>query len=643
MRHLLALLLALLLAAAALRAESTDAAGVLEVDTEWRGEILLLEDVIVPRGVTLTIAPGTRIVLEPRARGRGPGWNDERLEIHVAGAIRARGRAENPIRFGYSADDKRAPDADRLWLGLVMLPGRTKTSRFDWCTFENADAALQIAGRHVHLHDCLFRNCTVGIASVLRASASKVGVHYRGESAPTVRRCLFVGCRIGIGAEGQARTDLEQCVFLDCRAGIACATFGDIPHTLSGIGPRIHRSEFVRCDLAIAGSSRVTSSIFERNRLVYATSASHERFTASVDRFLRSHNLYASNLTTTSGDVPLGDGATFVGTTRRGEIPPPDELDALELFKKGAASILALTSGSAGIGSALGGGDVGAFGRRGKATGVTVHKSLPGLILDTWLACGPPGSPFVTESNVMRQRPRPGTADDGGMWVVVRRVGHPVRMPGVALLAVPREPRALVAYVDCTEAQSAVLGVALDGSASGWWNGRELFSRQAGARQLGAETKHTVQLKKGRNRLTLLVVPSRKSARLRVRLIAADGRSPIGTECVRHEPKSRTIRVLSIKRVPPRRHFEFLQIRLSAPVHWADAGNWDNYELLDREGTARPLRGGRIEYDPKKRVITIFSPSFHGEAPYRLRLGLFRDAYGVTQDIPDSSHKIPTR
>lgn len=87
-------------------------------DSRWCGDILVLQSVLVPRGVTLTIAPGTLIRFKHYRGYREP---HKRLRLRVEGKLVARGTPEAVIRFTSDAEDRR--NGDWSMLALVEAAG----------------------------------------------------------------------------------------------------------------------------------------------------------------------------------------------------------------------------------------------------------------------------------------------------------------------------------------------------------------------------------------------------------------------------------------------------------------------------------------------------------------------------------------
>ena len=125
MKNLLALLLIFLFAVSCFAQENASSFvvkfGELEQDEVWNGEILLIGDVIVPEGKTLTIEPGTKIRCTDEdilAAGKHP----DKCEIIVKGKIKALGSIDNPIKISSNYSENS--------LKLYPLDSSTKIVRF---------------------------------------------------------------------------------------------------------------------------------------------------------------------------------------------------------------------------------------------------------------------------------------------------------------------------------------------------------------------------------------------------------------------------------------------------------------------------------------------------------------------------------
>lgn len=120
----------------------------LKADTRWQGEVHLKESVRVEPGVTLTIAPGSRVSF---ASGR----------LEVAGRLDARG-----VRF-----------AGKGWEGVVLKGCGADTLLRD-CTVEGARTGIFVVGGAPRLES-------------LTLTGNEVGMELRQKSTATVTGCAF--------------------------------------------------------------------------------------------------------------------------------------------------------------------------------------------------------------------------------------------------------------------------------------------------------------------------------------------------------------------------------------------------------------------------------------------------------------------
>ncbi|HIE05242.1 MAG TPA: right-handed parallel beta-helix repeat-containing protein, partial [bacterium (Candidatus Stahlbacteria)] len=85
-------------------------------DTTWRGEIIICGDVVVDSGVTLTIEPGTNVLVVPWCDLTSSGYDTTRAELIVAGNILALGTETDTISFKSYSSSPEAGD----WYGIVL-------------------------------------------------------------------------------------------------------------------------------------------------------------------------------------------------------------------------------------------------------------------------------------------------------------------------------------------------------------------------------------------------------------------------------------------------------------------------------------------------------------------------------------------
>ncbi|MHB8834610.1 MAG: NosD domain-containing protein [Candidatus Methylomirabilia bacterium] len=120
------------------------ARGGIAADSVWRGEVTVVGQVVVKKGATLTIEPGTTVRFawsDEDGNGIGDG------ELAVEGSLLARGTRERPITFT-SAREQPAP---KDWTFLIISTSRG--SLVERCVFEYGFTGLQ-----VHLSSVTVRN-----------------------------------------------------------------------------------------------------------------------------------------------------------------------------------------------------------------------------------------------------------------------------------------------------------------------------------------------------------------------------------------------------------------------------------------------------------------------------------------------------
>lgn len=114
-------------------------------DTLWQGEITLNEDVLVPKGITLTVRPATKVrVAAAESTKTDPEYQSPLTEITVRGTLKVEGNEQAPIEF--------VGQENRLgsWAGITIDQGLAVMKHFRVKNAENAihvlDGSLQMNG-----------------------------------------------------------------------------------------------------------------------------------------------------------------------------------------------------------------------------------------------------------------------------------------------------------------------------------------------------------------------------------------------------------------------------------------------------------------------------------------------------------------
>lgn len=170
----------------------------LERDESWSGTVTIRGSVVVPKGVRLTIRPGTTVRFE-KIDVDGDGIGDS--ELYVEGELVAEGTEEEPIRFT-SAEASPAP---KDWKYLfVNLSRNTVLSD---CISEYAFSGVQIHFSRAEVRRCLFRRCVdgfrfstaEGVFERNRMTENVYGVRYEERNSKAIlTRNDITGNRVGI-------------------------------------------------------------------------------------------------------------------------------------------------------------------------------------------------------------------------------------------------------------------------------------------------------------------------------------------------------------------------------------------------------------------------------------------------------------
>lgn len=132
-------------------------AATLTKDTLWQGEIRVEEDVLVPRGVTLTIRAGTKVrIVSSESTKTDPEYVSPLTEITVRGTLKVEGTEKAPVEF--SGVDAKAGS----WTGIVIDRG---IAVLHSCRIRNADTALYIVDGNLAINASLIKENRYGVVA----------------------------------------------------------------------------------------------------------------------------------------------------------------------------------------------------------------------------------------------------------------------------------------------------------------------------------------------------------------------------------------------------------------------------------------------------------------------------------------------
>jgi len=127
----------------------SDYTGNIIADTLWRGEITVYNSIVVEKGNTLTLAPGTKVKFKHYRGYREP---EKRVSLIVLGTLIVEGTKEDPVYFTSDAPDPRNGD----WSAINLLYPESQC-KFNYAVFECAQQGLNVYNGDVLISNCVFR------------------------------------------------------------------------------------------------------------------------------------------------------------------------------------------------------------------------------------------------------------------------------------------------------------------------------------------------------------------------------------------------------------------------------------------------------------------------------------------------------
>ncbi len=179
--------------------------GAIDRDTHWSGDIYINGDVIVKRGVILSIESGSRIFFLPNQDAMQGGTDKHRAELIVHGVILARASsAQNPIIFTSASPNSQMND----WYGIIIR-NLYEHSALQNCVIEYAYKGLTCYGSAPSINNCELKfNYHSGISCEIRAN-------------PAIENCLILGNGFaGINCELASSPIVSKCVITQNNYGV---------------------------------------------------------------------------------------------------------------------------------------------------------------------------------------------------------------------------------------------------------------------------------------------------------------------------------------------------------------------------------------------------------------------------------------
>ena len=128
---------------------------VLTHDTLWEGDVIISGVVLVKKGVTLTVKPGTSVRFARVDKDRNSVGDGE---LRIEGRIAAKGTVSHPIIFTSAEPSK----VTRDWSYIHLLASQ-EDNVFEYCRFEYGFSGVQVHYSSVRITDCRFLNNHEGL------------------------------------------------------------------------------------------------------------------------------------------------------------------------------------------------------------------------------------------------------------------------------------------------------------------------------------------------------------------------------------------------------------------------------------------------------------------------------------------------
>ena len=132
-------------------------AGTLTKNTVWHGDIKVTEDILVPKGISLTIKAGTTVsVVSSESTKTDPEYVSPLTEITVRGTLIVEGTEKAPVEF--SGMERKTGS----WAGIMIDQG---VAVMQSCRISNADTALYVIEGSAKVNNSVIKGNRYGVVA----------------------------------------------------------------------------------------------------------------------------------------------------------------------------------------------------------------------------------------------------------------------------------------------------------------------------------------------------------------------------------------------------------------------------------------------------------------------------------------------
>lgn len=203
--------------------------GVISGQVELSGELVMVDDVRVPAGSSLTFLPGTLVWVRPAESTKiDPEYLSSLTELQVQGLLRIAGNGSDPVRFLPLKPLEPVADGAPLWAGISLLPGAV--GELSGVELVRAESGVLAQQAEASLYGVRMTDCRTGLtiqsgarltAERLQVQGGETGLFCWGESVVAVSDSLFSGLdEEGLYLSRECRSRLKQVVLKENAIGL---------------------------------------------------------------------------------------------------------------------------------------------------------------------------------------------------------------------------------------------------------------------------------------------------------------------------------------------------------------------------------------------------------------------------------------
>lgn len=182
-------------------------AGELTKNEVWAGKILIVGDVIVPEGMTLTIQSNSVVGFDPVSGTH---------RLIVRGTLYAEGEPDRWITFGSLGSDDEQPKAGD-WSG-ILLEETNLNSRLTYCRIRHANKAIVCESDSVQIEHCLLSDNDLAILCnnvsplISQNEINKNGSAIKcvNDASPEITRNTIQANEFGIVCDDDSRAKIDR-------------------------------------------------------------------------------------------------------------------------------------------------------------------------------------------------------------------------------------------------------------------------------------------------------------------------------------------------------------------------------------------------------------------------------------------------